>query len=178
MIIVVTGNVGSGKSLIGEFFKQKGANVIEADNIGHAVLKENKVKKMLIWNFGKEVVENNNIERKKLGEIAFKNNKNVRILNKITHPQLIKKIKKSIKKNKINVVVAALYYELGLDKIKDFTIVVKCSKKAVMKRVKNKKIIERQRYIKDAKNYDFIIHNSKTLAETTKQFDNIWRRIK
>lgn len=178
MNIVVTGRIGSGKSTVGRFLAEKGANVIEADELGHRVLKDSLVKKRLIDAFGKEIVKNNTIDRETLGELAFKNKKNTKLLNKITHPLLIRKIKDSIKKNKINVIVAALYYELKLDKIKDLTIIVKCSKNKIIKRLKRKNFVKRQKYIKDAKNYDYEINNNNSLVETKKQAVELWRRIR
>jgi dephospho-CoA kinase len=179
MIVAITGRIGSGKTVVGRFFAEKGANVIEADHLGHEVLENNDIKRKLIKSFGRKIIDKNlSIDRKRLGELAFKSKKTVKILNKITHPLLINKIKNNIRKNGINVIVAALYYELKLDEIKDMTIVVKCNKKTIMNRLKNKKILERQKYIKEVKDSDFTIFNNKTLSETRKQFDEIWRELR
>ena len=54
MLIGLTGGIGSGKSLAGDFFKSKDIDVIDADDLAHNALdKEGEGYKMFLEIFGK-----------------------------------------------------------------------------------------------------------------------------
>ena len=71
--IVLTGGIGSGKSTIASFLKLYGYEVVCADSIAHTLLDQSA--KEITEIFGNEILENNKINRKKLGEIVFSNKK-------------------------------------------------------------------------------------------------------
>ena len=52
MIIGLTGVYGSGKSTVAKFFKELGATIIDADEIGHKLLEKHKDK--LTKTFGED----------------------------------------------------------------------------------------------------------------------------
>ncbi|OQY08839.1 MAG: hypothetical protein B6I29_04740 [Marinitoga sp. 4572_148] len=65
-IIGITGYAGSGKSEIARILRNLGYIVIDLDKIGHEILKDDKTKKILKKEFGKEIFENGEINRKKI----------------------------------------------------------------------------------------------------------------
>ena len=74
MIICICGKSGSGKSTISnELKKVYGDKLlhVEIDKLGHDALSEKSVKKELINCFGENILDNNDIDRKKLGDIVF-----------------------------------------------------------------------------------------------------------
>ncbi len=131
MIIGFTGRIGSGKTAISKIFEKYGAFVIDADIIGHSVLKEKKEE--IIKAFG-------TIERSALADIVFTDKKRLKILNKITHPLIIKRIKEMVKNStsSLIVIVAPLLIESALYSLVDKTILVMCDKKRIFKRMKRK----------------------------------------
>ncbi|MEW6103285.1 MAG: dephospho-CoA kinase [bacterium] len=128
MIIGLTGRIGSGKTTIAKIFEKYGAFVIDADIVGHSVLKEKE--RDIIKAFG-------TIERPALADIVFSDKKKLKTLNKMTHPLIIKRIKEMIKSSNSSliVVVAPFLIETKLKTIIDKTIFVMCNKEKILKRM-------------------------------------------
>ena len=87
-IIGLTGGIGSGKSTVAQFLTEMGAIVLDADKIGHEVLKpRGEAWKQVVNEFGKDIVAaNGEIDRAKLGNIVFHNPEAMQRLNRIIHP--------------------------------------------------------------------------------------------
>jgi dephospho-CoA kinase len=116
MVIGITGGFSSGKSYVAKEFKKKGAFIIDADKIVHSLYDNNiKVKHDVIRVFGKNVLKNGKIDRKRLSKEAFRSKENINKLCTIIYPETIKKIKKEINKNnkKIIALEAPLLVEAG-----------------------------------------------------------------
>ena len=77
MIIGITGKSGSGKSTLARKIMEIKNNSIylEMDKVGHNALTNPKVIEEVIKTFGKEVIKDDKVDRKKLGEIVFDNSK-------------------------------------------------------------------------------------------------------
>ena len=88
MLIGLTGGIGSGKSLAGDFFKSKNIEVIDADNLAHNALSKNgKWYIEFLDVFGETFLdENSEIDRKALREYIFKNPEMKNRLEEIVHP--------------------------------------------------------------------------------------------
>lgn len=87
-VIGITGPIGSGKSTVAGFLRELGAEVINADEVGHSIyLPGSEGWKAVIEAFGTGVVApDGSIDRKKLGEIVFKDSASIRKLNTIVRP--------------------------------------------------------------------------------------------
>ena len=185
MIIGITGSFGSGKTTITNMFKKYGFIVINADKIYHDNFYKNHPLK------NKIIKEFNTLDRKKIKIIVFSDNKKLKKLNKITHPIIIKEIKKQIngikknnnkktiiknplfkkslknkkQRNKIKIIVdAPLLLEAKVQHLVDKIIVVKCNKKTQIKRIQKKK-----KYSK--KEIENIIKSQMPLKEKIKHAD-------
>ena len=88
MLIGLTGGIGSGKSLAGDFFKSKNIEVIDADDLAHTALSKNgKGYIEFLDVFGETFLdENSEIDRKALREYIFKNPEMKNRLEEIVHP--------------------------------------------------------------------------------------------
>ena len=88
MLIGLTGGIGSGKSLAGDFFKSKNIEVIDADNLAHNALgKKGKGYIEFLDVFGKTFLDKNSeIDRKALRDYIFKNPEMKNRLEEIVHP--------------------------------------------------------------------------------------------
>lgn len=100
MIIGVTGNIGSGKSLAVTYLQELGAAVIKADQVGHAVLEPGTVAyRNIIDTFGQSFLdEQGRIDRKQLGEYIFSDptGQRVTVLNRLTHSCIRTEIQQQI----------------------------------------------------------------------------------
>ena len=176
MIITVTGKSGSGKTTVSRMLKAAVGKsiIIDADKIGKSLLTKPQIKKKLVKSFSKGILSGSSISKKKLAEYAFRDRKSLAKLNNAVHPTLTTEIKKRIKKVNLNIIDAALYNELKLAAISDYTIVVKCNERIIKQRV-TKEVYSRNKFFKQPSG--IFINNSGTLSETKKQLVRIWKRM-
>lgn len=190
IIISITGSIGSGKTTVAKLFSRHRYNRIDADEIGHEIIRKNSIAyKEIIKEFGNKIsLENKNIDRKKLGDIVFNDNKKLQKLNSITHPIIIQNIKNQIKKikkrceGKTRIVVdAPLLLETKTKNLVDKIIVVKCDKRKIFDRLSQKfskreieKILKSQMPLNQKLKYaDFVIDNNENLHRLNKQVKKI-----
>jgi dephospho-CoA kinase len=111
IIVGITGNIGSGKTLVSKYFEEYGAHYICADEIGQEVLIA--IKDELKAAFGESIMTNGVIDRRKLRNTVFSSEKHLLLLNKLSHPLLIKEIIKRIGDIETGIIVidAALLFD-------------------------------------------------------------------
>ena len=89
IILGITGAVGAGKSTIMNRLKEQyGAYTIQADQVGHLLMKQGQVcYDAILRVFGEKILgEDGEIDRKKLGGIVFSDRELILRLNNIIHP--------------------------------------------------------------------------------------------
>ncbi|MBI2657089.1 dephospho-CoA kinase [Candidatus Woesearchaeota archaeon] len=194
MILGITGSIGSGKTTIAKIFSRHHFARINADEIGHRVIKKNSAAyKKIIKGFGSKILDNDkNINRKKLGDIAFNDYKKLKKLNSITHPMIVREIKNQIKKikqkcgNNANIIIdAPLLLETKTKNFVDKVIVVKSGRENILKRLnkghskkKIEKILKAQMPLSEKlKKADFVIENSRDLKHLERQVNKIIKII-
>ena len=106
MIISICGKSGSGKSTLAKKIIEERKNVIhiDIDKIAHQVLTIPIVKQQLQEQF-KDVLTDNEVDRKKLGPIVFSSTKNMDILTQITWPHMEQEIDRIISENKDKIII-------------------------------------------------------------------------
>lgn len=125
-IIGITGGIATGKSTVSNIVKKLGYKVIDADIIAREVVQKGKpAYEEIVKYFGNTIIDEfGNINRKKLGNIVFVDEKKREKLNCITHPHIMEAIKQSIYDN-INEKIIFLDIPLlieTMDKLKDYDI--------------------------------------------------------
>lgn len=196
MIIGITGGIASGKTEVAKVFQKKGARVTSGDEIGKEVVEKNPaVLRKLVKIFGKVILNSKGeLNRKKLGELAFVNEKNKEKLNKLVHPYLLRELRHRItkfrrarKSRKILVVDAALIVEWKLFKELDNLILVTSSKEKRIKRLqslgfsKSEALNRIKRQVTDSyrKKYAaFIIYNNGSLKELQNKALAVLKKLK
>nr|MBU1327933.1 dephospho-CoA kinase [Candidatus Omnitrophota bacterium] len=189
MIIGITGSFGSGKTTVAKMFAKFGAYTIDADKVYHLLIKPGKsCYKKIVRYFGKDILTNSGrIDRKKLGNIVFKDKAKLKILNSITHDEVIKEIKRIVKLKKGKVAIEApLLIESGFYKETDKVILVASKREEQVRRIKearglsSKEILKRIRmqmpFKKKLALADFIIDNSGSKRDTLTQVKEIWKQ--
>jgi len=180
VIAGLTGGAGSGKSTAAALFKKLGARVIDADRIGHHLLKSGSpCHAKVVKAFGSAIVSGGRIKRKALGKIVFGNKRELEKLNKIIHPYILREIKNKISKIKnsgfsgLVIVDAALIVPWDLQKMLDLLIVIDTSLKTRIERLRARglslnqarKILASQLPASKLKNEaDLVIHNDGSLS--------------
>lgn len=91
----LTGGIGTGKSTVVNYLKQKGYFIIDADEIAREVVEiESEGLKAVVAAFGEGILNvDNSLNRKVLGEIVFKSKDKLQKLNQILHPLIRDRIK-------------------------------------------------------------------------------------
>ena len=108
MIISVCGKSGSGKSTISNELKNIYRDKIihvEIDKIGHMALEDDRVKNEIIQSFGEKLLNDQNIDRKKLGYIVFNSRNEMKKLSCITWNYMESVIDIIIDRNKDRIIV-------------------------------------------------------------------------
>ena len=89
LVIALTGGIGSGKSLAGEYFRALGAIVIDSDQLARDVIERGSEGfDEIVLRFGDQILRNGEIDRKKLAEIVFADSQARLDLEAITHPRI------------------------------------------------------------------------------------------
>ena len=105
--ILLTGRIGSGKSLVAKYFEQLGAQVIDADQISREVATpDSPAFKQIQEKFGKLIVnKNGELDREKLREIIFDNQDAKKWLEQCLHPRILNNMNTQLKKCSANFVI-------------------------------------------------------------------------
>lgn len=188
MLIGLTGGIATGKSTVCKILEDLEVEVIDADIIAHRVLDDKKVIKKLKNEFGKEILnENGRVDRKKLGEIVFKDKKKLEKLESFTHPKIFEiiehKLSRTNYKDHLVVLDAPLLFETSLDEKVDETWVVYANKYTQINRMKDrdnlseKEALQRinaQMSLDDkVEKADIVINNEGTIQELRKKIEKL-----
>ncbi|HYO61203.1 MAG TPA: dephospho-CoA kinase [Actinomycetota bacterium] len=136
LAVGLTGGIGAGKSTFAALLAERGAQVIDADQIGRDALAPGQPAwHSVVGQFGDEVLIPGEmvVDRKKLAGIVFANPQKLAALNAIVHPVILEKIASELewlsKTDSVVVIDAALITELGLRDSLDAVVVVTTSRK-------------------------------------------------
>ena len=146
--IAIVGNIGSGKSFVAKSF---GLPVFNADKEVSLIYKKNK---FFFKKLNKKIpkfIKSFPIDKKEILSCILANNKNLKIITKIIHPIVRKKMNLFIKKNKKKraiVLDIPLYLENRLNKKGDIIIYVDAKQNLINKRLRersnyNKKLLKK-----------------------------------
>ena len=143
--IGLTGGIGTGKSEVLSILRDLGASTVEADLLAHEIYSPGKPAwQDIIDTFGSSILTaEQQINRKKLGEIVFANKNKLSKLNQIVHPRMFEHLKDFIEEQKIAgvrllVIEAAVLIEAGWTEMVDSVWAVKASKGTIINRLKKK----------------------------------------
>ena len=187
MLVGLTGGIGSGKSLAGDFFKSKKIDVIDADDLAHiALAREGKGYKNFLDVFGKTFLdENSEIDRKILREHIFKNPEMKNKLESIVHPIVQDGILDFIKKSqsRYRIIIVPLIAETKSSSFYDRVLAIECKKEIQIERASKRdssnekqilKIIKSQASTEDRnKIANEVIKNNGTKEEFIKLLEDV-----
>lgn len=190
MIIGITGSIGTGKSFVGNYFKQLGYYVIDTDKINNELLSKKKhIKNINLLLFNKK---SDILNKKDVRDLVFTNLEAKAKLEHYLHPLIFKKVFKKIKRTKELIFIEVpLLYETDFIYLVDQVIVVHTDLKTQLTRLKERnqltekeitQIIENQMPLADKmKKADYLIDNNKSKEEVEKDLkkllDKLLRRL-
>ena len=138
MLIGLTGGIGSGKSLAGDFFKSKNIDVIDADDLAHSALdREGEGYKKFLDIFGETFLdENSEIDRKALRKYIFQNPEMKNKLEEIVHPIVQNGILNFINNSNsiYRIIIVPLIAETNSSSFYDRVLAIDCKKEIQIER--------------------------------------------
>ena len=123
--IGITGGSGCGKTTLLQCIAEKGGLILDCDAIYHRLLKEDPALLAAIEARFPGVTENGQLQRKKLGNIVFSDEKALSDLNKITHTAVKNEVLRQLSAGpKLAAIDAIALFEGDLAALCDVTVAV------------------------------------------------------
>ena len=172
----LTGNIGSGKSLVAEIFSIFGVPVYHADQESRKFLGDLFVKEKILGLFGENILTTTGeIDRHALATIVFSDEKALGRLDSILHPMVIDDFLhwcETFREHPYIIHEAAIIFESGVAGIFDRIIHVSCPKEIAIERVIKRdgidaiSVLKRMQFqmenTEKASRSDFVIRNDGT----------------
>ena len=191
IVIGLTGGIGSGKSEVSRMLKEFGAEIIDADRVGHeAYLPNTETYDKVVAEFGDDILQTDGaIDRKKLGARIFAEPEARERLNAIVHPRMYAMVEERIQRlreQSVTAVVldAAILIEAGWDSLVDEVWVVAAPEEMVVQRIGQRNGLPaeqvRQRIRAQitseerARHAAVVIDNNEGLDELSAQVQEVW----
>ncbi len=192
----LTGGMACGKSFVAAELGRLGCHVIEADEVGHAVLEPGgEAYDAVVAAFGRDILDDNGaIDRARLGERVFRDPDELDRLNDIVHPAVRRRALHEFAQigardpHAVIVYVAAILIESGAYKEVDKIIVVSCARAQQVERALHRPDatearvlarLERQMPLEKKKEFaDYIIDTSGTKEETLRETAMVYRDLR
>lgn len=112
-IVGITGNIGSGKSTVVAFLKEKGCLTVDCDALTpHAYL---IAKDQLLEEFGSGIFRGGEVDKKALASVVFGNSEKLARLNEILHPIIFELIVAECEGRELAFVEVPLLFEAGFE---------------------------------------------------------------
>jgi dephospho-CoA kinase len=191
----LTGGLACGKSTVASFLRERGAQIIDADRVGHELLRRSlPAYRELLEAFGKDIIDGSGeIDRKRLGVMVFSDGEKLRRLNAILHPRIIERVEESAAEARsanpsaVVIVDAALIFEAGIGGRFRKVIAAWCRPEQQIERCMAKTGLSRaeaeQRLCSQMsadekrRRADFVLDCSGTLEETRRQVDALLPKL-
>ncbi len=193
-VIGLTGGIGSGKSTISRFLAELGALIIDADKVGHELLKPNtEIWQQVVAAFGRQILTpGGEINRRKLGRLVFGSPRRLSLLNQLMHPEMKKAVNARLLEHRrqgasVVVLDAPLLVEAGWTELVDEVWVTIASETTVLERLEQQtglsqaEALARIRSQLPAKELikhaDVVINTELSLNELRTKVKKLWQRF-
>ena len=195
LVIGLVGGIGSGKSVASAILAELGAEIINADLVGHEVYEPSKPGfDAIASEFGSGVVgPDGRIDRKQLGSLVFADDAKLARLNAIVHPliraEIERRIERARKTDAVRAVVveAAILLEAGWRPLVDQVWVISARREDVVERLASQRgMAEGEAAARMAKQMtdgarrsvaDVVIENSGSLDDLRARLVGLWQTL-
>lgn len=185
LVAGLTGGLATGKTFVASAFAELGCHVLEADQLGHAVIQE-ECREEIAAVFGVT-------DRQALGRLVFSDPQRLAQLNAIVHPAVRHRALKKIHEigrsdaRAIVVYVAAILVETGTAEEFDKLIVVNCTREQQIERAMARGMSEQDALARLARQLptedklkvaDYVIDTSGSTEATLEQTKMVYAQLR
>ncbi len=185
--------MGSGKTLLTDYFAKQGYPVLKSDEVAKQIMySDETLRKKIIRKFGVSAYDSAGLNRKYLAANVFNDDEKITAINALVHPPTTKKIdiltKELFSKHNLVFVESALIYEAKIQNMFDYIILVSAQREARIKRIQKrenltKDEIEKRMHFQmndeDKKERaDFVIENNGSVEDLEKRGDFLLTLLK
>ncbi len=192
--IGITGGIGTGKSTVLDLLRRNGWAVLDADSLAHEAIRRGRpAYTAIVRKFGPAILTPaQDIDRSALAQRVFARPADLKALNAIVHPPVIRAIKRFLSdcrkaKGSGCAVSVPLLYEAGIETLFDCVAVVKAPSQSVRTRLgKSRGMTARQiaaragaqmPLAEKCRRADFVLDNSGGKKKLEKQVQEMLRRL-
>jgi dephospho-CoA kinase len=192
-VVGLIGGIGSGKSLVAEMFRRRGASVISGDQLGHEALRQAEIVAEVVGHWGPSVLEaDGTVSRRRLAAIVFGDPKELRALEALVFPWIERRIREEIAaaqaRPEVRLIVldAAVMLEAGWNKVCDWLVYVRAPRAVRLHRLEEqrgwgaKEVHEREKVqmslTDKVSRADYAVDNSGTPEQVAQQVDNLLKQ--
>lgn len=190
-VIGLTGGIACGKSTASAYLKELGACIVDTDGISRTTTKKGgKGYDAVLSHFGRDLLmENGEIDRRKLGGIVFSDEKKRQELNALIHPIVIEESKAQMKAAEeagytVCILDVPLLFESGMETLCDETWLVYVPREEQIRRINERdgldekaaaaRIDSQMPLEEKMKRADRAIDTSGTIEETQVKIKALW----
>ncbi|MBU2251901.1 MAG: dephospho-CoA kinase [Proteobacteria bacterium] len=192
----LTGGIASGKSTVARMLKEKGAILIDFDELAHVVQKpDGPVWMEIVRHFGQDILQaDRTIDRRKLGAVVFADRTKLDLLNRLVHPAVLSEWQRrmeKIRKTRPDAVVLSdipLLIEAGLMPMVDVVLLVYLSPEGQIRRLMARngysredagiRLASQMPIGEKIPHADFVIRNEGPLEETRRAVGALWKELR
>jgi dephospho-CoA kinase len=192
----LTGGIACGKSTVARMLAEKGALLIDFDEIAHAVEKpEGPAWREIVRHFGREFLrEDRTIDRRKLGAVVFADREKLDLLNSFVHPAVFAEWQRrmeEIRKRRPDAIVLSdipLLIEAGLKPMVDLVILVYLPPEEQIARLMVRDGYSREEAVQRLASQmpiddklpaaDIVVRNDGSVEQTRMQIGDLWEELK
>jgi dephospho-CoA kinase len=192
----LTGGIACGKSTVARMLVEKGAILIDFDDLAHAVEEPGEpVWREVVRHFGEEILlPDRRIDRGKLGAIVFADREKREILNHLVHPAVFAEWRKrlgEIEKTGQDAIVLSdipLLIEAGLESMVDVVLLVYLSPEEQIHRLTARNGFSREEAERRVAaqmpieekviHADIVIYNEGSVEETSRAASGVWDELR
>lgn len=190
LTVALTGGIGSGKSLVGEYLEALGAIVVDSDQLSREVIERGSEGfDSLVAHFGDSILKDGAVDRAQLARIIFDDPNERKALEAIIHPRVRARFEGIVANaSEGSVIVNQIPLLVETDGAKRFDLVVTVEadeqlriRRAVERGLKEYEVRKRidSQANDDARRAisDFVIINNGTKEELLSQVERLWEEV-
>jgi len=191
----LTGGIACGKSTVAQILVQKGALLLDADQLAREAVKpgEPAWKEITAWLGEGVLMRDGSLDRRKIANLVFNNEPALQRLNQIVHPRVMELFQVRSRElserypGKIQIWDIPLLFEAGYRGYVDFIVVVASSREVQIKRLAERNRLSREEALNRINAQqdlqakinaaDYVIYNNDTMETLEKQVNLLWEKL-